>query len=71
MKGSEGRGEEEHSPSRGLCTDQVPRTQDIGLVAGTEENVMGSVLEMLIDVSVRYNLSCRQLVWGMQLGRVV
>lgn len=31
---------------------------------GGEENVTGSILEMLIDVFVRYNLSCRQLDVG-------
>lgn len=37
-------------------------------VGGREENVMGSVLEMLMDMSVRYNLSCRQLGVGHAAG---
>lgn len=36
MKGSEGHREEENSPSRGLSTEKVPRTQDIRLVGWGE-----------------------------------
>lgn len=44
--------------SRGICMDNVFRIWDIGLV-GCGENVMGFILEMLVDMFVGCRLFCR------------